>query len=119
MTAGGETTWWRLVPKETGSEWVYEVERRRKPVADQRVCSCGLCVIGDVLAAAPKADPGLYVVVADGMARRFEVDVAGALEGLLAEWDKLTKYGSPLAKHANPRVALARRVLRDLTGGER
>ena len=34
-----------------------------------------------------------------------------ALEGMLMEWDKLTRYGSPMAKAANERVAAARRAL--------
>jgi phage-related minor tail protein len=34
-----------------------------------------------------------------------------ALEGMLAEWDKFTRYGSPIAKAANERVAFARTVL--------
>jgi hypothetical protein len=34
-----------------------------------------------------------------------------ALEGMLAEWDQLTRYGSPLAKAANERVQFARGAL--------
>lgn len=34
-----------------------------------------------------------------------------ALEGMLQEWDQLTRYGSPLAKAGNERVAAARRAL--------
>ena len=34
-----------------------------------------------------------------------------AIEGLLAEWDKLTRYGSPMAKAANERIAFARTAL--------
>lgn len=33
-----------------------------------------------------------------------------ALEGMLAEWDKFTRYGSPMAKAANERVNYARRA---------
>jgi hypothetical protein len=33
------------------------------------------------------------------------------VEGLLMEWDKLTRYGSPMAKAANERVAAARKLL--------
>lgn len=36
----------------------------------------------------------------------------GALSGLLQEWEKLTRYGSPLAKQANPRVAAAKEALK-------
>jgi hypothetical protein len=35
------------------------------------------------------------------------------LEGLLYEWDKLTRYGSPMAKAANERVAIARALVKD------
>lgn len=35
-----------------------------------------------------------------------------ALSGLLQEWEKLTRYGSPLAKQANPRVAAAKEALK-------
>lgn len=34
-----------------------------------------------------------------------------ALQGSLAEWDKFTRYGSPMAKAANERIAHARDVL--------
>ena len=37
----------------------------------------------------------------------------GALTGLLQEWEKLTRYGSPLAKQANPNVAAAKVALKD------
>lgn len=37
-----------------------------------------------------------------------------ALEGLLMEWDKLTRYGSPMAKAANERVAAARELLKKI-----
>jgi len=33
------------------------------------------------------------------------------VEGLLTEWDNLTRYGSPMAKAANERVAAARTLL--------
>ena len=35
----------------------------------------------------------------------------GALRGMVTEWDKLSRYGSPLAKAANERVNAARRAL--------
>lgn len=44
-----------------------------------------------------------------------DADIArlqAALSGLLQEWEKLTRYGSPLAKQANPRVATAKEVLK-------
>lgn len=34
-----------------------------------------------------------------------------AIRGLLMEWDKFTRYGSPIAKAANERVAAARKLL--------
>jgi predicted component of type VI protein secretion system len=40
-----------------------------------------------------------------------ERELAEAVEvvkGLLTEWDRLTQYGSPMAKAANPRVSAAR-----------
>lgn len=40
-----------------------------------------------------------------------ERQMVEALEGLLAEWDRFTQYGSPLAKAANSRVAAARAAL--------
>jgi hypothetical protein len=42
---------------------------------------------------------------------RLAAQLATALEGLLMEWDKLTRYGSPIAKAANERVTFARAVL--------
>jgi len=37
--------------------------------------------------------------------------LTGALEGMLAEWDKLTRYGSPLVKAANENVNRARSAI--------
>lgn len=34
-----------------------------------------------------------------------------ATQGMLDEWDNLTRYGSPMAKAANERVAFARAAL--------
>jgi hypothetical protein len=42
---------------------------------------------------------------------RREEQLRSAIEGLLSEWDKLTRYGSPMAKTANERVAAARKLL--------
>lgn len=39
-----------------------------------------------------------------------------ACEALLSEWDRLTQYGSPMAKAANERVAFARRVMAEARG---
>ena len=36
-----------------------------------------------------------------------------ATQGMLDEWDKFTRYGSPMAKAANERVAFARAALKD------
>jgi hypothetical protein len=36
-----------------------------------------------------------------------------ALEGMVQDWDKLSRYGSPMAKAANERVTEARKVLED------
>jgi hypothetical protein len=36
-----------------------------------------------------------------------------ALEGMLDEWDRFTRYGSPMAKAANERIAFARAALKD------
>lgn len=38
-------------------------------------------------------------------------DLYEALEGMLAEWDKLTRYGSPIAKASNEAVNFARAAL--------
>lgn len=38
-------------------------------------------------------------------------ELLAALEALLAEWDKLTRYGSPMAKNANESVTFARAAL--------
>jgi hypothetical protein len=38
-----------------------------------------------------------------------------ALEGMLMEWDKLSRYGSPMAKAANERVNFARATLKETT----
>lgn len=35
-------------------------------------------------------------------------DLLNATKGMLREWDQLTRYGSPMAKAANERVAFAR-----------
>lgn len=37
--------------------------------------------------------------------------IKAALEGMLMEWDKLTRYGSPMAKAANERIPAARSAL--------
>lgn len=39
-----------------------------------------------------------------------------ARRGMLREWDKLTRYGSPIAKAANERVAFARAAIAAATG---
>ena len=46
-----------------------------------------------------------------------EAKAEQALAGMLAEWDKFTRYGSPLAKAANEPIAHARRVHAKLTEG--
>ena len=38
-------------------------------------------------------------------------DLLEACKGLLYEWEKFTRYGSPLAKAANERVAFARAAI--------
>ena len=38
-------------------------------------------------------------------------DLRTALVGMLAEWDKFTRYGSPIAKASNERVSAARAAL--------
>jgi hypothetical protein len=45
--------------------------------------------------------------------REQNTKLRGAIEGLLTEWDRLTRYGSPMAKAANERVAAARRLLEE------
>lgn len=42
---------------------------------------------------------------------RYEALMA-ALKGMIEEWDRLSRYGSPMAKAANERVANARAALR-------
>jgi ribosome recycling factor len=37
-----------------------------------------------------------------------------ALQGMLDEWEKLARYGSPMAKAANERVNAARRALKGM-----
>jgi predicted nuclease with TOPRIM domain len=41
-----------------------------------------------------------------------------ALQGMVDEWDKLTRYGSPLAKVANERVSFARSLLKSTLAKE-
>ncbi len=43
-------------------------------------------------------------------------EMAEALEGMLAEWDKFTRYGSPIAKASNERVNFARAALAKARG---
>lgn len=38
-------------------------------------------------------------------------ELVRALEGVLYEWDKFTRYGSPIAKSANERINYAKQVL--------
>lgn len=45
-----------------------------------------------------------------------EKQLADALRGMLAEWDKLTRYGSPLAKAANENVNRAKVAIAALEG---
>jgi len=40
-----------------------------------------------------------------------------ALEGMVAEWEKMTRYGSPLAKAANENLIRARAALTGSKGG--
>lgn len=52
------------------------------------------------------------IPTAELAALRDERDRArAALAGMLLEWDKFTRYGSPMAKAANERVAAARAAL--------
>jgi len=47
---------------------------------------------------------------------REEIDaMMEALEAMVAEWDKMTRYGSPLAKAANENLKRARAVLANFT----
>lgn len=39
-----------------------------------------------------------------------------ALEGMQMEWDRITQYGSPMAKAANPRVAAMKAALTLIRG---
>jgi hypothetical protein len=41
-----------------------------------------------------------------------------ALAGTVAEWDKMTRYGSPLAKDANENLSLARAILAKIAAAE-
>lgn len=43
--------------------------------------------------------------------RRRVAELERATTGLLSEWDKLARYGSPMAKAANERVLFARALL--------
>jgi hypothetical protein len=40
-------------------------------------------------------------------------DTRAALEGMVVEWDKMTRHGSPLAKQANENLRRARSVLEE------
>jgi len=40
--------------------------------------------------------------------------LVAAVEGMLYEWDKFTRYGSPMAKAANERIHNARTLLKDI-----
>ena len=53
-------------------------------------------------------------VLEDNLALRARVaKLEAATQGMLDEWDKFTRYGSPMAKAANERVAFARAALKD------
>ena len=51
------------------------------------------------------------IAIECGKANDDNARLRAALEGLLMEWDKLTRYGSPMAKAANERVTAARAAL--------
>lgn len=46
-----------------------------------------------------------------------EAELVGALEGMLAEWDKFTRYGSPMAKASNENVNRATAALKSREAG--
>jgi hypothetical protein len=45
--------------------------------------------------------------------RKLNKRLRNALEGMVQDWETLSRYGSPMAKAANTRVAEARKVLED------
>jgi len=50
--------------------------------------------------------------VAEMCEMRTEIErLRAALQGIIAEWDKLSRYGSPIAKAANEQVRAARAAL--------
>jgi hypothetical protein len=63
-----------------------------------------------------KADVALwqdrYKHRSEGDAQKIE-QLKAALKGMLDEWEKLARYGSPMAKAANERVNAARRALEE------
>jgi hypothetical protein len=44
--------------------------------------------------------------------RSRQAELLGALKGMLAEWEKFTRYGSPLAKASNENVARAQAAIK-------
>jgi hypothetical protein len=43
-------------------------------------------------------------------------DLLRALEGMLAEWEKFTRYGSPIARDANENARFAKVVIAQIEG---
>jgi len=69
------------------------------------------------------ANPAVVLELLDTLDAASALKVAKeALEGAKAEWEKMTRYGSPLARQANEnfqRVDTALAAIRKITGGEK
>jgi hypothetical protein len=54
----------------------------------------------------------VVALVRSNYEKKTEIErLRAALEGMIAEWDKLSRYGSPMAKSANEQIAFARAAL--------
>jgi hypothetical protein len=66
----------------------------------------------------PYIDPDgdISVLARQFLRAREEIDaMRAALQRMVAEWDKMTRYGSPLAKAANENLKFARATLANFT----
>jgi hypothetical protein len=73
-------------------------------------CTCDACMTLEARE--------VVVQVIMPLLREHNKQLRDVIEGLLTEWDKLTRYGSPMAKAANERVAAARKMLEGTSRGK-